>query len=122
MDHCLQLWIRIILNNEAALTNLVRPSLDEMSTWIYNDFQFAADNLPNEVKERGRYTSDYAKFCMMKHCLNEGEHMTGYYDKAMQMYQELSKDNRYSLFKKGIILMLICLRLRMILIVKSLWL
>ena len=27
--------------------------------------------------------------------------MTGYYDKAMQMYQELSKDNRYSLFKKG---------------------
>lgn len=89
------------INNEAALTNLVRPSLDEMSTWIYNDFQFAADNLPNEVKERGRYTSDYAKFCMMKHCLNEGEHMTGYYDKAMQMYQELSKDNRYSLFKKG---------------------
>lgn len=38
---------------------------------------------------------------MMKHCLNEGAHMKGYYEKAMQMYRELSKDNRYSLFTKG---------------------
>ena len=53
------------------------------------------------IKEHGRYTSDYAKFCMMKHCLNEGAHMKGYYEKAMQMYRELSKDNRYSLFTKG---------------------
>ena len=89
------------VNNESALTNLVRPSLDEMSTWIYNDFQYALESLPDEVKERGRYTSDYAKFCMMKHCLNEGEHMEGYYEKAMDMYRELSKTNKYSLFTKG---------------------
>ena len=89
------------INNENALTNLVRPSLDDMTTWIYNDFQYAMENLPNAVKEHGRYTSDYAKFCMMKHCLNEGAHMKGYYEKAMQMYRELSKDNRYSLFTKG---------------------
>lgn len=89
------------INNENALTNLVRPSLDDMTTWIYNDFQYAMENLPDAVKEHGRYTSDYAKFCMMKHCLNEGTHMKGYYEKAMQMYRELSKDNRYSLFTKG---------------------
>ena len=89
------------INNENALTNLVRPSLDDMTTWIYNDFQYAMENLPDAVKEHGRYTSDYAKFCMMKHCLNEGAHMKGYYEKAMQMYRELSKDNRYSLFTKG---------------------
>lgn len=87
--------------NEQVLTNLVRPSLDDMTTWIYNDFQFAIDNLPDMVKERGRYTSDYARFCMMKHCLNEGDHMEGYYGKAMQMYRELSRDNRYTLFTKG---------------------
>lgn len=89
------------INNENALTNLVRPSLDDMTTWIYNDFQYAMENLPDAVKEHGRYTSDYAKFCMMKHCLNEGAHMKGYYEKAMQMCRELSKDNRYSLFTKG---------------------
>ena len=89
------------INNENALKNLVRPSLDDMTTWIYNDFQYAMENLPDAVKEHGRYTSDYAKFCMMKHCLNEGAHMKGYYEKAMQMYRELSKDNRYSLFTKG---------------------
>ena len=89
------------INNENALTNLVRPSLDDMTTWIYNDFQYAMENLPDAVKEHGRYTSDYAKFCMMTHCLNEGAHMKGYYEKAMQMYRELSKDNRYSLFTKG---------------------
>ena len=88
------------INNENALKNLVRPSLDDMTTWIYNDFQYAMENLPDAVKEHGRYTSDYAKFCMMKHCLNEGAHMKGYYEKAMQMYRELSKDNRYSLFTK----------------------
>lgn len=89
------------INSEEALKNLVRPSLDDMTVWIYNDFQLAIENLPETVKERGRYTADYARFCMMKHCLNEGEHMEGYYQKALDMYKELDKYHRYKLFTEG---------------------
>lgn len=89
------------VTNEEALNNLVRPSLEEMTSWIYNDFEFAIENLPETVEERGRYTSDYARFCLMKHCLNEGEHMPHYYQKALEMYQELEATHRYSLFKEG---------------------
>ena len=39
---------------------------------------------------RDSYTRDYARFCLMKHCLNEGEHMEGYYQRAMDMYNELN--------------------------------
>lgn len=52
------------VTNEEALNNLVRPSLEEMTSWIYNDFEFAIENLPETVEERGRYTSDYARFCL----------------------------------------------------------
>lgn len=89
------------VENDAALSNLVRPSLNEMCAWIYNDFDAAINNLPEKVNERGRYTADYARFCMMKHCLNEGEHMDKYYQKALEMYQELKAKNRYKLFTEG---------------------
>lgn len=89
------------VTNDEVLNNLVRPSLEEMTSWIYSDFEFAIGNLPETVEERGRYTSDYARFCMMKHCLNEGEHMPQYYQKALEMYQELEATHRYKLFKEG---------------------
>lgn len=34
------------INNENALKNLVRPSLDDMTTWIYNDFQLCPGKSP----------------------------------------------------------------------------
>ncbi len=36
----------------------------------------------------------------MKHCLNEGEHMEGYYQRAIDMYNELNT-GKYDLFKTG---------------------
>ena len=60
-----------------ALSNTVRPSLDEMAQWITDDLEFAAKNAPETAPDLGRYTRDYARFCLMKHCLNEGEHMEG---------------------------------------------
>ena len=73
-----------------ALSNTVRPSLDEMTQWITDDLEFAAKNAPEVAPDLGRYTRDYARFCLMKHCLNEGEHMEGYYQRAIDMYNELN--------------------------------
>lgn len=89
------------VNNEGALENMQRPSLDSMSIWIERDFEFAINNLPKTTSEQGRYTSDYARVCMMRHCLNEGSHMTGYYAKAIQMYQNL-KGSGYGLYTTGV--------------------
>ena len=83
-----------------ALSNTVRPSLDEMAQWITDDLEFAAKNAPETAPDLGRYTRDYARFCLMKHCLNEGEHMEGYYQRAMDMYNELNT-GKYDLFKTG---------------------
>ena len=83
-----------------ALSNTVRPSLDEMTQWITDDLEFAAKNAPETAPDLGRYTRDYARFCLMKHCLNEGEHMEGYYQRAMDMYNELNT-GKYDLFKTG---------------------
>jgi len=83
-----------------AEENLVRPSLDEMTSFIYNDFDYAQQNMANTAV-KGRYTADYAKYCMMRHCLNEGDHVTGYYDKAIEMYQALKSGGKYSLYIAG---------------------
>lgn len=83
-----------------ALSNTVRPSLDEMTQWITDDLEFAAKNAPEVAPDLGRYTRDYACFCLMKHCLNEGEHMEGYYQRAMDMYNELNT-GKYDLFRTG---------------------
>ncbi len=88
------------VNNEEALDDLERPTLDEMSGWIKDDFEFAVANMANNIEERGRYTVDYARFCLMKHCLNEGGHMEGYYERAMDMYDELD-NGKYRLFETG---------------------
>ena len=34
------------VTNDEVLNNLVRPSLEEMTSWIYSDFEFAIETLP----------------------------------------------------------------------------
>ena len=65
-----------VFDDEAPRTT-VRPTLDQMCTYIYDDLLFAAQNAPETQTERGRYTRDYGRFCLMRHCLNEGGHMAG---------------------------------------------
>jgi len=89
-----------LVGNSEAEQNLVRPTLAEMATFIYNDFAYAVDNMA-ETAIRGRYTANYARFCLMRHCLNEGGHMNGYYDKSIEMYQALKASGKYSLYTAG---------------------
>ena len=88
------------VENADILTNAVRPSLDDMAKWIYDDFEFAAKYAPEAQAERGRFTRDFARVMLMRHCLNEGYHMEGYYQKALDMYAELNT-GKYRLFKQG---------------------
>jgi hypothetical protein len=95
----------VILNpedvgNTEAEENMARPSLDEMAAYIYDDMDYAQQNMPNTAPN-GRYTADFARFCLMRHCLNEGEHMQGYYDKAIEMYEALKNSGKYALFTQG---------------------
>jgi hypothetical protein len=83
-----------LIGNEEAEQNLVRPSLEEMVKYIYDDFDYAQQNMANSGP-KGRYTADYAKFCLMRHSLNEGN-----YDKAIEMYQALNT-GKYSLYTAG---------------------
>ncbi len=84
-----------------AEENLVRPSLTDMTTWITDDLEFAAANMVETVTEKGRYTADYARVCLMRHYLNEGSYMAGYYDKAIALYNSLNASGRYGLFTTG---------------------
>lgn len=88
------------LENPDTLNNAVRPSLDDITEWIYDDFDFAAKYAPEIQPEKGRFTRDFARVMLMRHCLNEGYHMNGYYQKALDMYDELNT-GRYSLFMQG---------------------
>jgi hypothetical protein len=87
-----------LVGNSEAETNMVRPSLEQMVQWIYEDLDYAQQNMSN-VAPNGRYTADYAKFFLMRHCLNEGNYQTGWYDKAIEMYQSLATSSKgYTLF------------------------
>jgi hypothetical protein len=81
-----------------AEANLVRPSLDDMTKYITDDLEYAAENCPETQSEKGRYTADYARFCLMRHYLNEGAHMSGYYQKAYDMFSKFT--GSYSLYKR----------------------
>lgn len=88
-----------LVGDVEAEKNLIRPTLTRMVEWITADMEFAVTNmLATAVK--GRYTANYARFCLMRHYLNEGSYMTGYYDKAIDMYQAL-KSGGYGLFTNG---------------------
>ena len=84
-----------LVGDEEAEKNLVRPSLQEMVEWITADLENGYANMP-ESTIKGRYNKDYARFCLMRHYLNEGSYMNGYYDKGIQMYNELK--GKYSLY------------------------
>ena len=88
------------VENPEALENAERPALDDITKWIYDDFEFAAKNAPESQVEKGRFTRDFARVMLMRHCLNEGYHMDGYYQKALDMYTELNT-GKYRLFKQG---------------------
>jgi len=90
-----------LVGNIEAEENLVRPTLEEITKLITADFEYAVANMPNN-QPNGRYTADYARFCLMRHCLNEGSYMNGYYDKAIEMYNQLkASDKGYDLYREG---------------------
>lgn len=96
--------VRVVLDptkvsDSETLKNATRPTLDEMCGWIYDDFEFAANNAPETAPDKGRFTADFGRFCLMRHCLNEGSHINGYYQKALDMYDKLK--GKYSLFTSG---------------------
>ncbi len=96
--------VRVILDPEKVtdsetLGNTERPTLDEMCGWIYDDFEYAASKAPATAPNKGRFTADFARFCLMRHCLNEGGHIAGYYKKGMEMYDQLK--GKYSLYDNG---------------------
>ena len=88
------------INDQEALNNAVRPSLDDYSDWVYEDFDFAAKYAPEIQADRGRFTRDLARVYLMRHCLNEGYHKEGYYQRALDMYNELNT-GKYKLFTQG---------------------
>lgn len=88
-----------LIGDAEAETGGVRPSLDEMARYITEDLEFAADNMVETQAEKGRYTADYARFCLMRHYLNEGAHMEGYYQKAYEMKDKFF--GTYSLYTQG---------------------
>ncbi len=88
------------INDPDALNNAVRPSLDDYAQWVYDDFDFAARYAPETQVDRGRFTRDLARVYLMRHCLNEGYHMEGWYKKALDLYSELNT-GKYKLFTQG---------------------
>lgn len=88
-----------LVGNLEAEQNLVRPTLTEMTEWITADLEFAIANMATTAVV-GRYTANYARFCLMRHYLNEGSYMPGYYDKSIELYNQL-KNSGYSLFTAG---------------------
>jgi hypothetical protein len=89
------------VTSEEKLGNLERPTLDQVTTWIMDDFDYAYEHIADTQKDLGRYNKDYARVCIMRHCLNEGYHVSGYYAKALKMYDELKAENKYSLYTAG---------------------
>lgn len=83
-----------------AEEKLERPTLQEMTEKITADLEYAVANMSNSAP-KGRYTADYARFCLMKHYLNEGSYMAGYYDKAIEMYNQLKGSGKYNLYTTG---------------------
>lgn len=83
-----------------AEENEVRPTLTQMVQYITDDLEFAAANMAETVTTKGRYTADYARFCLMRHYLNEGSYMTDYYTKAIALYTTLNSHG-YGLFTTG---------------------
>ena len=70
------------------------------------DFDYAYQYIADTQPEQGRYNKDYARVCIMRHCLNEGYYMSGYYQKAIDMYTkvlEVDKDIAEAYFNRGLL-------------------
>jgi SusD family. len=96
--------VPVILNPDSigdgqAESNLGRPSLDTYTTYITDDLENAVANMKEKQSEKGRYTCDYARYCLMRHYLNEGAHVSGYYQKAYDLFSKFT--GGYSLYTKG---------------------
>ena len=87
------------VGDEESEKNLTRPTLDAYTQYITDDFEFAANNVPEKQSQKGRYTADYARFCLMRHYLNEGYHMNGYYQKAADLFSKFT--GGYKLYTDG---------------------
>lgn len=88
-----------LVDDEEALKNWARPTLDQMCKYIEDDFTFAVENIPEKQPQSGRYNRDYARFWLMRHCLNEGGHVAGDYQKAYDLYDQFT--GGYHLFTTG---------------------
>lgn len=88
-----------LIGDNDSESKLVRPTLDEMTQYITEDFEFAVSNMVETQAQKGRYTADYARFCLMRHYLNEGYHVNGYYQKAYDLFSQFK--GGYSLFTSG---------------------
>ena len=88
-----------LVGDDAAEAALERPTLDEMTQYIADDLEFAVGHVAETQSEKGRYTADYARFCLMRHYLNEGYHVNGYYQKAYDLFGQFK--GSYSLFQNG---------------------
>lgn len=84
------------VTDEEDLSNLERPTLDQMTQYITADFEYAIANMKEIQSEKGRYNADYARFMLMKHYLNEGGHTAGYYQKAIDIKSTFT--GSYTLF------------------------
>jgi hypothetical protein len=82
--------------NEA---HLERPGIDAMTQYITDDLEYATQHVAEKQAEKGRYTADYARICLMRHYLNEGYHMQGYYKKAYDLFGQFT--GNYSLYSDG---------------------
>jgi hypothetical protein len=88
-----------LVGDSEAEAKLVRPSLDEMVGYITDDLEFAVANMVESQSAKGRYTRDYARFCLMRHYLNEGAQHSDYYQKAYQIFDQFT--GSYALFTEG---------------------
>ena len=84
-----------LATDEEATAHLERPSVDDYARYITEDFEYAIAHLPEKAAV-GRYNADYARVVLMRHYLNEGYHMDGYYGKAAALKGQLT--GSYSLF------------------------
>jgi hypothetical protein len=83
-----------LVGNAEAEQNMVRPTLADMVKWITDDLEFGVANMA-ATAPKGRYTANYARFCLMRHCLNEGN-----YDRAIALYTDL-KAGGFGLYTTG---------------------
>lgn len=88
-----------LLGDTINESHLVRPELDVMTQYITDDLEYASQHVAEKQSQKGRYTADYARFCLMRHYLNEGYHMSGYYQKAYDIFGQFK--GNYDLYKGG---------------------